>query len=295
MEGWLVEAPGAVGFIKGCHHPLPRLFFVPRLVAGRKSWDWRGLLRLLRSAHWAGVEASPCLGGLEAAVIDRGASGVRLVPPWEAVERLQGCGSRVCRAALTLLEYIHSAGVEAAGVTGGLAYNPRGAGDADLVVYGAGEAGRVYKLLRDLREEGVTEPFRGRGHGWSRRDETLGAALAEHRLLIGLLGGVEYNVRLVACKAPGPCWPIRVVGEAVVEATVCGGLAYTTPSIYRLCGARASFMMSYRLRYAEIPVGARIRAAGRLEEHCPGLLVLNPDHGGWVEMLAPPPGDGGSA
>jgi hypothetical protein len=151
VEGWLVRSKDVVGFVKGCFHPLPWLVYVPRLVGGAKTW----------SIGRFGANISRCFDFPVPLVDSRRAS---LTSPIDAAKRLaqSGCESRVCRAGLRLLAILASAvGLDAVGVTGGLAYAPFSAGDVDVVVYGWRAGLEAYRVLRELREEGTTEPHYG--------------------------------------------------------------------------------------------------------------------------------------
>ncbi len=280
VEGWLAKTRRSLGFVKGCHQPLPRLFYTPRLVEGVKTWNPPRGLVIDEAAAWSTTRC-----GIESYILDP--SRALLHAPWEAAAGLRSCDAPICRAALGLLELLGLApGEPPGGVTGGLAYSPGSASDIDLVVYGLGAGEEVYRALRDLREDGVTAPLWGRGHGWSAADEGLHEALATARLLQGVYRGFVYEVRVTACTAPSHCPRIHVEGWAVVEGVVCGGLGYTTPSLYRVCGAGGEewLVMSYRLRYTELPRGLRVRVGGQVQRLC-GLRVLVPDHGGSVEPL----------
>lgn len=281
VEGWLVRTGDVVGFVKGCFHPLPRLVYTPRLLHGRKTWAPRpqAVAAMTRCFDFPVPVADP-----EAA---------DLVSPLEAAENLMrgGCSTRACRAGRLLVSLLEAA-VGEVGVTGGLAYSPRSAGDVDLVVYGWRAAKRAYEALRELRERGITEPHLAGGHGWSRSDEALHSRLAARRLLFGRLNGVEYNVRLVPCTRPAPCTRVRSLGRGRAAGVVCSAVGYTTPAHYRVCGGQgAVLVVTHRLRYMEIPVGSRVEVEGSLQEVC-GMRVLTPDHGGWVSVTALP-GDGG--
>jgi len=212
------------------------------------------------------------------------------------VSRLRDCGSRLCKQALEFVDLIMSH-TDLVGVTGGLAYDPEGASDIDIVVYGA-RVDEVYRLLVDLRREGVTSPYLGSGHGWSSDDLALNTVAREERVLIGYVGGFEYNVKLVHCTRPAPCTPFRILNlEAKVRANVRHVSPYTVPAVYRLelneplkIGTRSYtwiYLLSHRLRYTEIPEGMAVEAKGVLEEF-EGLLRLVPDHSGYVKPLYRP-------
>ncbi len=286
VEGWLFRSAGGrlIGFVKGCMHPLPELFAVPRLIEGRKTWRLEEALRMAaRLGAGFRVAPSPCLGGRVAGLVDPARA--ELVAPWEAARRLRSCSTGLCRAALELLESLASATRRGlVGVSGGLAYGAPAAGDIDLVVYGSGDVERVYRLLGELRGEGVTSPAPPRGHGWSRSDERLARSVQGARLLVGVYRGYEYNVRLVHCTRPSRCAPTRLLGAVELEGQICGGTGFTLPVFYTLClrGGGVALVASWRLRYTELPPGMSVRVAGEVEEWCGGLRVVVPDHGGYI-------------
>ncbi|ABM80710.1 hypothetical protein [Hyperthermus butylicus] len=292
VEAWLIRTRYTIGFVKGCFHPLPRLFYVPRIVEGSKTW--REPWRLALKDPDVMVGSEPCLGGRAVPTADP--LHVKMVSPVDAVRSLTVCERPLCRAALELLEYLESGGADYVGVTGGLAYNPDSASDIDLVVYGAKNTEKAYRILEELRAEGVTAPLHGLGHGWTHDDWVLHQKLAPQRLLMGLFRGYEYNVRLVDCTTPAPCKPLIVRGRLRVTGRIIGGSPTTTPAIYILslfkpvqCGkvlARVLHVETFRLRYTEIPVKAVIEAWGVLEEREPGFCVLVPDWRGGIKLVS---------
>jgi hypothetical protein len=284
VEGWLIETGRVLGFVKGCFQPLPLLVYTPRIVDGVKTWDPSSVPRA-----WTRCFDFPV------PVADPGRA--RLVSPVEAKRLLRACRSPACRAARLLLEELEAAaGSDRVGVTGGLSYRPESAGDVDLVVYGWRQSLEAYRRLRELREEGLTGPHLGGGHGWGRREEELHQRLSSRRLLFGTVGGVEYNVRLVPCEKPSPCARVRSLGEALIRARLCGGVGYTTPAVYTLCGTEAvgevwplpRLLITYRLRYTELPLGALVEVDGALQEQC-GMPAVTPDHGGYLRLLEEAP------
>jgi len=294
VDSWLIKLAGVIGFVKGCFHPLPSYFFTPRLIRGKKVWVTDPSI----AAPGARIARHPCLGGREAYIATPDEA--VFVSPYQAAKALrEKCSSRICLAARELVEYIGSAD-ELVGVTGGLAYNPRRAGDIDIVAYGP-RIEEAYRVLRDLREESKTEPLQGEGHGWTSEDYELHMKIASRRLLLGYYKGVEYNVRLIYCTKPERCIPIRLLGEAEIEAHIVGGIGFSTPAIYLLRPKRVkSFtpfaaealqrassirLYTFRLRYMELPIGSTILVKGEVEEH-EGVPVLVPDHKGFVKILS---------
>lgn len=238
----------------------------------------------------------PCLGGRSALIVHP--ENVNLVSPIEAARNLRSrCFSKICRAALEFLEYLSAEGGDLVGVTGSLAYDSEKAEDIDLVAYGP-RIERVYKALHDLREDGITRPFRGRGHAWSNSDYLLNSIIASKRLLFGYYKGFEYNVRLVYCAKPARCIPIKVLGKAVLEADVVSSTSFSSPAFYMmrirkildtdvalLTGLEHIQMITFRLRYMEIPVGSRVIVRGEIET-LEGVLRIIPDHSGFVHVVS---------
>ena len=294
VEGWLVRSSTFIGFIKGCFHPLPRLRFIPRLVSGVKTWDAGRAVKLLENTNPGLVDEDPCTGH-RVALVDPGREGVELVSPLAAAAALEGCRLPICRAALELLTALRDGGVGLVGVTGGLAYDPRKASDIDVVVYGQEHVDTAYQVLAELRREGVTGEAPPRGHGWTALDRELALA-ARGRLLLGLYKGYEYNVRLVPCTRPAACTRVHGLGMVRLKGRICGGVNYTTPAFYRLCSAADSVVavvVTYRLRYMELPDGLPVEVYGRLEEWCGGGRYVVPDMGGYVRLLSHRPRDWG--
>jgi hypothetical protein len=290
VEGWILQADGTVSFVKGCQHPLPRLFVTLRLLGGRKLWSPLPPVEELPAAYR--VEESRCLGGQPALTADPARA--RLLSPLEAVAAVKACSRSICRAALELLELLATSGEDCIGVTGGLAYSAGSANDIDLVVY-TSKPGRVYQLLIDLRAEGRTKPLTRLGHGWGRYDVLLHEATRTVRVLQGLYGGFEYNVKIVACRKPVRCKPISHLGSVKARGWLEPLSPFTVPATYRLLvesyegpplSLEPSSLLVYtlRLRYTEIP-RLRVEVKGSLELWPGRVAVLEPDRGGYVKPL----------
>jgi len=275
VEAWLVKASDFIGFVKGCNHPLPEYIVVPRIVKGSKTWS---------AVHPRLAKETPCF---DFPVSVAGPS-ARFLSPVDAAQRLRrNCASGVCRAALELLDALASAvGWDSVGVTGSLAYSPEQADDIDIVVYGYGKVLEAYRVLAELRGSGLTRPYLGRGHAWSREDRLLHAKLARKRLLFGVFQGYEYNVRLVTCTSPAPCTRVRSLGHIEVRGRLCSALGFTTPAHYMLCttGGHRVHIVTYRLRYSELPLGVMLEVRGLRQELC-GRELVTPDHGGYIRIV----------
>ncbi len=272
VEGWIVASKKLIGIVKGCEQPLPGLHYVPRVVEGRRVPKDPDDL-----CSYVECRFSRCTGRRVPI-----AFGDYVISPFDALQGVKGCDTRVCRAALELLDHLASAGVELAGVTGSLAYRPGRARDVDVVVYGLRDGYRAYRALMDMRRDGISQPLNSPDTGW----EPSVASTVSGRLLLGVYRGNIYSVRIVKCVSPLPCTPSRPLGRV----KVCGRLVHVeepwlTPTVYRIVGdGAATYILTYRLRYAELPQGVRVCVKGILEESC-GLKRVVPDVGGSVEVL----------
>lgn len=281
-DSWLVfDVQGHfVGYVKGCFHPLPRLFVTVRRFSS--------IVRYGRE---------PCLGGSEAATVDPYTGYVKIVKP-PSPRLLKDCNTRLCRAAYDLFILISSAvDEEFIRVTGSLAVDPYKASDIDLVVYGCSETYRAYKLLIDLRRDGITRPYKGVGRGWNSKDIGLHQGLRTERVLLGLFKGIPYSLRLVDCIRAWRCTPFRVIGRCIkVRGRIERAMAYTTPSYYLVVlheplilgdnvVLKTLLIITHRLKFMEIPENTLIEVQGVLEEVDKSLYRLSPDHGGYISLV----------
>ncbi len=273
VEGWIAYWGDNVGVVKGCQQPLPKLYIIPRLVGSVKvknePWRLCGLVE---------CKPTPCLPEPLPTIE---AWRVRLLAPWDAVPRIDGCSTRTCTVAREMLEYIESTGARYYGITGSLAYSPAKARDIDIVVYGFNDGLKVYRLLADLRAEGVTEPLKEPDTPW---EPGLRRSLSQ-RLLLGRIKGIAYSIRLVTCTAPEKCLRVGRLGWL----RVCGVLKplsapWATPVYYRLFHEHSVVVVkSYRIRYTEL-ANTHACVEGFLEKDETGIYLV-PDRGGSVTLL----------
>ena len=278
IEGWLiVDGNRVLGYVKGCQHPLPYLFVAPR-----------------RSGSWYVVRETRCFLGLVTPISKPKPH--MLASPFEAATRLRkACRekrSKWCLTVLGFLEELESSIGSGIGVTGSAAYYFEEAGDIDIVVYGSRAGRRAYSVLREMREQGKTTPFKSIGKNWSKKDVELHKRLAEKRLLQGYYKDIPYTIRIVACKKPAPCIPVRVKNIVRVRARIAdSSLSYFTPAYYLLEEVHGDVeldrlvMLTHRIRYQELPNNTRIEVLGLIEEHCSMVYALTPDHNGYVNLL----------
>jgi len=232
-----------------------------------------------------------CLGGKKVYVLDT--SMAELYSPLELIERVESCKEKICSIAREFVEHLPSS--DKIGVSGRLSYDPSNARDIDIVVYGQRAGEEVYRALVDLRDDKVTEPFYGVGRCWSKSDVSLNKLVAEGRVVFGLFRGVEYNVRIVPCICPQKCIPRRIAGRrSIVGVIEDNKLSFMTPAYYVVklhrqvvvggLKTRRIFLVTYRLKYSELPLGLEVEVEGDIELFESTISIV-PDHSGYVKPL----------
>ncbi|RLG84473.1 MAG: hypothetical protein DRO40_01050 [Thermoprotei archaeon] len=164
------------------------------------------------------------------------------------------------------------------------------ANDIDLVIYGEKNCEKAYRLLLDLRADGVTRALQGmdliKEYMSKHKDIQLSdyEFLRKNSVLQGVYKGVRYSIRLVPYeKGVNECIDevndfIEYKGLVEIVRVI---RSYTTPAYYevRLLNTDKTVLMAtYRLRYTELEKGIAAYVYGRLETHN-DKEVLVPDHG----------------
>ena len=176
--------------------------------------------------------------------------------------------------------------------------------DIDLVVYGYEESLQVYAALRSLRGRRVLKPLSGKPlvEEYRKNLEDTSIALEEYskraaqRLLVGVFEGKPYSIRLVSRKTPryGCRRAVKICKAEILARIVDSSAGLLTPALYRIypvagnppCIGDVKHLLTYRIRYMELPEGALIRATGYVEYVSSLGYVLVPDHpGGGVTVI----------
>jgi hypothetical protein len=119
--------------------------------------------------------------------------------------------------------------------------------------------------------------------------------IAHLRVLQGLYKGFEYNVKIVVCRKPTPCKPVKYLGKVIIKGILEPLVAFTQPATYKLIiedyeapvrmkEIRYILLYTLRLRYTEIPQ-IRVEVKGDLEIWPGGIFVVVPDVGGYIKPL----------
>jgi predicted nucleotidyltransferase len=295
VEGDLLELrDGSIWVVKGCWHGYGGLVALPRVVLGRKlkrfSEAYEVTLRyyrhFIRYVDIIGREVPIVPHHEVSRVLRWGVEGVRLQHPL------------VC----SILEELWGAGLKC-GIAGSYlgGYYSR---LSDIDVHCLDLPGS-YGRLRGLYESGVLERMSS-DKLWKEVYEVSEAVdLAKHvqlmsyKLLQGVYRGVRLTIRFVNCDRIrpllGPYIDVRPA-ELLLEVRVSD---YRTPTVVEAEVVRSSttrvpstlYLVSHRLRFAEIPEGTLLYIEGPVRLAPSGLHVVNIDESSIRWLL--PPGCGG--
>ncbi len=257
MEGWIALLDdGSVFIIKGCEHPLPCFFAVPKRL---------GLLRVKNPWSPTHLDAwSTCLG-LRYPVICPGYAS--FTDPVEYLERLVASGFSD-----EILEALLSTTGGRVGVTGSLVYEPWRARDIDIVVYGMRESTRALGVLLELWSKGALEPVGVEEYTSTWREMSLDdwAAATRFNPLVFRYKGRVYSVKLVSCTEPTPCKPLERV-EIRVRVTIKSGIGApcVIPRWYVGLASGIGEVLVYTLRSSLscLPRGTVLEGVMTLEEN----------------------------
>jgi predicted nucleotidyltransferase len=291
VEGDLLELrDGSIWVVKGCWHGYGGLVAIPRVVLGRKlkrfSEAYEVTLRyyrhFIRYVDIIGREVPIVPHHEVSRVLRWSVEGVRLQHP----------------LVRSILEELWEAGLKC-GIAGsylGGYYS----GPSDVDVHCLDLLGS-YGRLRELYESGVLERLSS-GRLWEEVYEVSEAVdLAKHmqlmryKLLQGVYRGVRLTIRFVNCDRIkpllGPYIDVRPV-ELLVEVRVSD---YRTPTVIEAEVVRSSttrvpstlYLVSHRLRFAEIPEGTFMYIEGPVRLAVGGLHMVNIDES-TIRWLLPP-------
>lgn len=285
LEGFYVKVGGDIFAVKGVLHPPGMAVAVPVYV--KQGGGYRRI-RAFRDALRYLEEKMP----RRLAWLDYTGQPTPVVPLSEVEEtydplEFDGSSTDAGRDAVRLKRIIESsAGVEV-GVSGSILLGldtPKS--DIDLVIYGVEAGERAYRLLRELRAEGVLKPVKSLD--WiveTRRDSATPPEkwleLESRKILTGVFGERLYSLKIV--PLPSEYWErltqrVRCIGRSRLVCRVTGSrLGLATPNLYTvdvlevLRGTEeaydASQVMSMRSRFSELARdGDVVEVEGRLEE-----------------------------
>jgi len=290
VEGDIVELrDGSIWVVKGCWHGCEGLVAVPRVVLGRKvkrlSEAYEVVLRYYR--HFVKYVEEI---GREVPVVPL--SEVLRVLRW-SIEGIKPQQPLV----RDVLGKLWEAGLRC-GVAGSYLGGYYGKA-SDVDVHCLDLPGSYERLCR-LYEDGVLEHL-GPGAVWEEVHEVSeGIEVVRHtqlmmrKLLQGVYRGVRLTLRFINCERIkpllGPYVDVRPA-ELLVKVVASD---YRTPSVIEAEVVRSStrvpsalYLVSHRVRYAEIPEGTLISVEGFVRLSSGGLYVVNLDES-TVRWLLPP-------
>ncbi len=296
VDGVIVRVRDYLWVVKGCFHGKNRVIALPRYgLDGVKVKEFARSLEIARKYEFMVYDEYLDL----------------MVPaiPVEEIEYclnpfnvdttgLDGIGEKAWRLKLIIAERA-GIGLESIGITGSLLAKkiiPRlESADIDIVVRGVEESKRVYSALRELRGEGVLSSINSPVHRELEvQDPKTRYTLMKNRLLEGLYENTPYSIRLIPCRRPHfPKNKIRRLGwwEGIIE-IIEPIQPYIMPYQYRVRAIKTNSsykptsLISYRMRFSELPIGLRLYVKGVLEHHGGGgELKICPDQPGSMARI----------
>jgi len=274
-EGFIVLFKGYLWMVKGCRHPEGSIVAYPRYKLG-SGVKLKSLSESIRVAERLGyLKLDSCLKTWLPMISEDEID--QMLDPYssEASGKLFGSFRE-------LFNLLRDAAPGHIGVTGSfLASNlipqlrPR---DLDVVVDGVEAGYSVYRVLKELRMVGLTSPapldMVGEHEGSDARTREV---LLSVRVLEGVYRGeAPYSVRILGCDVVEDVCVERVEDFSGKLRVVEGVRPISMPYIYRT--AEGILMVSYRMRFSEIPEGAVLHVDRcRLEEWSSGFRVVSLD------------------
>ena len=163
-------------------------------------------------------------------------------------------------------------------VSGVVPVKPR---DLDLVIKDVQEGLRVYNVLKDLREDGVTKSY-VESEDFGGTDPITRNELLRHRILEGIYRGkLVYSIRVLSCKQNTELRPISYISYYTGRVRITQAISpIAMPYTYEALGdGGAVLIRSQRMRFSEIPVGAELFLYNcRVERYLSGETYLSLDN-----------------
>jgi len=254
--------------VKGCYHPENGLVAIPRVVCGEKLKTLGSQLRLIKRYYPHYLKKVPEIG-LPTPVVP-----LKDILKYIRVETAPTINSYLSSLSYELREVLERSCRTECGITGSLLGNYLGEhSDIDVVCV---DNENFPECLKDLRAKGLLNPM-GEEDFFEEYNEVSEAInydlhkdLVRLKLTQGLFKGVRYTLKVINCRREknllGPY--INVFkGELLVKLL---STDYRSPSIYEVqilrpkTYVRSASLLTYRVRFAELPEGTLIRGEGYL-------------------------------
>lgn len=296
IDGVIVKARDHLWMVKGCFHGKNHVIALPRYgLNGDKIKELAKSLEIARGYGFIAYNEHLDLA-VPAIPVDRIE---QCLNPFNTDTRGLGrIGERAWELKLIIMRRAHVSS-ESIGITGSLLARTLIPGlevvDIDIVVRGVEESRRVYRALGRLREEGVISPINSPVYRELEvQDPRTRYMLMKNRLLEGFYGNTPYSIRLIPCRRQQAFKSkIKRLGwwEGIIE-IIEQTQPYIMPYQYRIHVVKTNSLhrpislISYRMRFSELPIGLRLYLKGALEYHeDEGELKICPDHSGSMARI----------
>ncbi len=261
----IVLVDESIWVVKGCYHPPEGYVAVPRIVNGRKIKRVSEAFSIVKRYYRFMLKN-----------VDKLGITVPVVPhewvlhhyTWQnsSCPNASDDISKKCHELMSLI--LSECGLRC-GVSGSLLGGYwTSKSDIDIMCY---DSEGVYECLRNLRNAGILSPLSERIFAKELQvvSETLPhrihSKLTKHRVTQGIFSGVSYTLRILNCSREtyllGPYASVRKANVTLRTLST----DYRTPSIYsvelirpHIPSYKDAYMMSYRVRFAELPKGTII-------------------------------------
>ncbi|MEM0002141.1 MAG: hypothetical protein QXM43_05780 [Desulfurococcaceae archaeon] len=278
IEGFLIKYGNYLWIVKGCEHFDEYLIAYPRYDVVNQV-KIKNMNKAIDIASKLGVlRYNECLK-LEVPLINKGNIEYALDP--FSKEHWPQLPEEIT----AILENLEPSELREVGLTGSYLASsilrnikPR---DVDLVIRDINVGLKIYNVLRDLRRKGVSRPLDAT-EDFEGTEPGTRIKLLQNRVLEGVLNNVVYSIRILSCKENRKPTCIDHAeffsGELVIVEDVS---SMVMPYIYIAENSEIGEIMvkSLRMRYSEIPVGAKLLVSNcRLEQYSSGEKAISLDN-----------------
>ena len=291
VDGVLVKVRDYLWIVKGCYHPRNHVIALPRYgLDNTKIKEFDESYRIAREYGFILFDEN----------LDMSIPAIPLnlveycLNPFNNDPRHLGVlGEKAWRLKQLIAEY-GGIDLEYIGVTGSLLAKKvlpgLEVGDIDIIVRGREESIKAYRALRKLRANGILSSINSPVYRELEiQDPKTRLELMRKRVLEGLFDKTPYSIRLIPClKQTEKTSRIKRLGWWTGTIEIVEPIqSYIMPYQYKIkvIGENSSqkprVLISYRMRFSELPRGLILWVKGILEYHVDeGVLKLCPDHPG---------------
>ncbi len=263
----LLLKDGSLWIVKGCLHLDNGYVAVPRVVNGQKLKTFKKQFTYIRRYYLHYLKNIPQIGYPTPLV-----SSKDVVKYLNIAEKLTDEKNHLKLLANQLIRIIQNNCVTECGITGSLLGNYLSeSSDIDLV---CADGVNFPECLKRLRDKEVLLPIMDKEFVREYHevkeiiDEELHQELVKLKLTQGFFEGVNYTLKVINCDRERPfLGPYYHVRKANIMLRLLSS-DYRTPSIYEAqlvrphTLAKKAYMITYRVRFTELPKGSLIKGEG---------------------------------